>query len=90
LILTPIVYLIGEYHLLEIIDESSRTDKSPQMILARKNFPNNIIDCSLIYIYLIVINTTSGDISFILAICFYLGRLMAAYYFVYYEPSVLK
>jgi len=54
------------------------------MILARKNFPNNIIDCLLIYLYLIVINIASSDTAFMLAIGFYLLRLVAAYYFVYY------
>ena len=89
LIMVPFVYLIGEYHLLEIIDENDRVEKE-SLILARINFPNNIFDCALIYAYFILINKLTGSSAFIAAIIIYIIRLGIAAYFKYYQPGVLK
>jgi hypothetical protein len=90
LIFVPLVYLIGEYHLLEIMDETNRSDRDYLLVLARISFPNNIIDCILVYAYFILINKTSGHIPFIAAISIYTLRLIVLKYFTYYLAGVLK
>lgn len=89
LIMVPIAYVLGEYHLLEIVDESDRPEND-SLILSRINFPNNILDSLLVYVYFILINKLGQNIPFIAAIIIYLLRIFIALYFKYYRPGVLK
>ena len=60
------------------------------LILSRVNFPNNILDSVLVYLYLILINKLTSSYPFIAAIIIYLVRIFIAAYFKYYQPGVLK
>lgn len=89
LIMVPIAYVLGEYHLLEIVDESDKPEND-SLILSRINFPNNILDSLLVYVYFILINKLELNVPFIAAIVIYLLRIFIAAYFQYYRPGVLK
>lgn len=87
--MVPIAYVLGEYHLLEIVDESDKPEND-SLILSRINFPNNILDSLLVYVYFILINKLEQNVPFIAAIVIYLLRIFIAAYFQYYRPGVLK
>lgn len=83
LILVPLVYLVIQYHMLQIMDQDNRMQKQT-LVLGRINFPNNVIDGTLIYIYFILIHNLPGMGPFFAAITIYLLRIITASYFRYY------
>lgn len=85
LVLCPVVYLVAEYHFLEVEPEQGTL-----YALVRKNLTSSLIDTTIVYALLIIANLTDSTVSLVAGFLASVLRLLLSIYMPFYDDNVRK